>query len=206
MFVIAAVMWPRVPDRVPVHWGLSGQADRWGGKAEGLLLLPVVTLLAYGLLLLLPRIDPRREHYATFAGPYRALRTAIVGMFLMIQAFTVTRFEEPDAPFTNGLPALLGIVFIVLGNYLPKIQSNWFVGVRTPWTLSSEESWRRTHHLAGWLFVLSGGITIVAGLLSPEAGILSMVASVLATAFISIVYSYVVWRHDPARAAPTDFD
>lgn len=206
MFVIAAMTWPRVPDLVPVHWGWSGQVNRMGGKFEGLFVLPLTALGVYVLLLVLPRIDPRRTHYSAFASPYRMIRLLVIAMLFALQLVILPRLSRPDAPLIGGPVLVLAIMFIVLGNLLPKIQSNWFVGVRTPWTLSSEESWRRTHRLAGWLFVIAGVVTIAITLLWPSAGMLALLTSSIATAGISVVYSYLVWRRDPSKAASANFE
>lgn len=206
MFVIAAMTWPRVPDLVPVHWGWSGQVNRMGGKFEGLFVLPLTALGVYVLLLVLPRIDPRRTHYSAFASPYRMIRMLVIAMLFALQLVILPRLSRPDAPLIGGPVLVLAIMFIVLGNLLPKIQSNWFVGVRTPWTLSSEESWRRTHRLAGWLFVIAGVVTIAITLLWPSAGMLALLTSSIATAGISVVYSYLVWRRDPSKAASANFE
>jgi immunity protein, SdpI family len=199
MFLLTAVSWSSAPARIPVHWGLSGQPDRYGGRVEGLLLLPLAAAGLYGLLLLIPRIDPRRAHYERFATAYAILRTSVVGFLLALEVFTHFWMRGRQIETNVFLPVAVGAMMLVVGNYLPKLKSNWFVGVRTPWTLSSEESWRRTHRLAGRLFVASGAITIVASLAYPRAGIIALVVTILPSAIASIVYSYFVWRSDPAR-------
>jgi immunity protein, SdpI family len=206
MFVIAAMMWSRVPDRVPVHWGWAGQVNRMGGRFEGLFVLPLAALGVYVLLLVLPRIDPRRAHYSAFASPYRTIRMLMVAMLFDLQLVIVPRLSRPDVPLVGGPVLVLAIMVIVLGNFLPKIQSNWFVGVRTPWTLSSEESWRRTHRLAGWLFVIAGVVTIAITLLWPRAGMVVLLTSLMTSAAVSVVYSYLVWRRDPSKALPSQFE
>lgn len=204
MLILAALAWTSAPDRIPVHWGLSGQPDRFGGRFEGLLAEPLVAIGVYLLLILLPRIDPRRAHYDAFSGPYAILRTGIVAfMFavhLMILLWIRGRAIDPRTFF----PISMGVLFLVLGNYLPKLKSNWFVGVRTPWTLSSEFAWRRTHRLAGWLFVASGAFVIILALVRPGSGLVAILGAVIPSAVISVVYSYFAWRRDPARVVGSD--
>lgn len=199
MFLLTALTWSSAPDRIPVHWGLSGQPDRYGGRFEGLLLLPLVALGLYAMLLLIPRIDPRRAHYEKFSGAYAMLRTALVGFLLALEVFTHFWMRGHQVQTNVFMPVAAGVMMLVIGNYLPKLKSNWFVGVRTPWTLSSEESWRRTHRLAGWLFVASGAVVIIASLLYPKAGVIALLATIVPSAIASVVYSYFVWRSDPAR-------
>jgi uncharacterized membrane protein len=201
MFVIAAIAWTGVPGRIPVHWNWLGQPDRFGGRLEGLLGLPLAAIVMYVLLIFLPRIDPRRKHYDDFQHPFAIMRTVAVGVFLGLQIFTLLWVRD-----AAGLPAGLfaaeaGIALVILGNYLPKLKSNWFVGVRTPWTLSSEVSWHLTHRLAGRLFVMAGALDIVIALVQPAIASLVMLVTLITAAVISVVYSYVVWRRDSARAS-----
>lgn len=201
MFVLAAVAWTGVPDGIPVHWNWSGQPDRFGGRLEGLLGLPLAAIVVYVLLILLPRIDPRRKHYDDFQHPFAIMRTVVVGVFLGLQILTLLWVRDPAGPSAGLFAAEAGIALVIIGNYLPKIKSNWFVGVRTPWTLSSEVSWHLTHRLAGRLFVTAGALDVVIALVQPAIAPLVMIATLIIAAVISVVYSYVVWRRDAARAS-----
>jgi len=204
MFVTALAVWPHMPDRLPVHWGLSGDPNRWGGRFEALLGLPLTALGVYVLLLVLPRIDPRREHYPSFAGPYSAIRAVLVGSLFALQLFKVVRVDTATPGDPRVLPMILGLLTVFLGNYLPKVQSNWFVGVRTPWTLSSEESWRRTHRLAGWLLVGTGLLSVLAAAVWPGAALPLFLVLLGISVVSSIVYSYVAWREDAGRTPPAN--
>jgi uncharacterized membrane protein len=200
MFALAIAGLPAAPDRLPMHWNSAGQIDRVGGRAEGLLLIPIVASAIYVLMLVLPRIDPRRRNYDDFAGVYLLLRTAIIGVLFTMYLAVHLSIRGRDVNMLSLAPLVAGMFFIVVGNYLPKIKSNWFVGIRTPWTLSSEYAWRQTHRLAGWLFVIAGVVIIIASLIRPAAALgIVFPASVAAAAGVSVVYSYIAWRHDPAR-------
>ena len=199
MFIMALVSWPTAPDQIPVHWGLSGTPDRFGGKFEGLLGPPLIAVAVYLVLLTVPRIDPRRAHYDAFAGPYTIVRTAFVGLMFGLNIMVHLAMRGRDVNVNVVGPIGVGVLFLVLGNYLPKIRSNWFIGVRTPWTLSSEESWRRTHRLAGWLFAVSGAIVVLTTLFNPGAGIVAVAVLCAISVAVSIVYSYFAWKKDPTR-------
>jgi uncharacterized membrane protein len=188
MFVMTAVAWSSAPDRIPVHWGIDGQVDRYGGKFEGLMVAPLIGLGIYLLLLVVPRIDPRRAHYAAFAGPYAVLRTAAVGMTFALDVMIQLIIRGRAITVNAFVSVALGALLLIVGRYLPTLKSNWFVGVRTPWTLSSEESWRRTHVLAGWLMAASGAIVLAAAALAPHLIFWAIMGSILPTALISVVY------------------
>ena len=138
MFVLAAVTWSAAPDQIPVHWNWAGQPDRFGGRFEGLLGLPLAAAGIYALLLYLPRLDPRRKNYQAFAVPFAIIRTAVVGLLLGIDAVVLLWIRGQRMHLNTVLAVEIGIALVVMGNYLPKVKSNWFVGVRKPGTQISE--------------------------------------------------------------------
>ena len=156
MFGLAAITWPSAPDQIPVHWNAAGQVDRYGTRPEGLLLLPVVALAIYGLLRLLPMIDPKRANYASFASAYNVLRLAVLALLAAVYGLIHLWLRGIQIDVGTVVPLLLGLLFLVLGAVLPRIRPNWLVGIRTPWTLTSEVAWTRTHRVGSWLFALFG--------------------------------------------------
>jgi uncharacterized membrane protein len=199
MALLAMVSWAGAPDRIPVHWNLAGDVDRYGGKFEGLAGLPLVAMAVYAILLVAPRFDPRRAHYDAFVGPYAVIRTAVVALLFGIYLMLHLVMRGQAVPVSVIVPIGIGLLCVVIGAYLPRVQSNWFVGVRTPWTLSSEEAWTRTHHLAGWLLMATGAVTVMVTLLRPRWAVGALAGGGFATAVICVVYSYLVWKRDPAR-------
>jgi uncharacterized membrane protein len=204
MFVAAIVVWPTVSSRIPVHWNASGQVDGYGGKMEGLLLLPAIAIGIYLLLLFIPRIDPGRANYAQFSGPYLIVRYAVLVMIAAIYGISLLAIKGVGFNMTRVILSVIGLLFIVLGNVMGKVRPNWFVGVRTPWTLSSKRSWVRTHRLAGWLFTLAGLIFLALIAVNIRGALSLIVGSVVGViAVVLIVYSYVEWRGDPEKSPPS---
>ena len=201
MFILAAVTWSTAPDRIPIHWTLSGEPDGFADKFGGLIGLPLVTVGVYLALLFLPRIDPRRANYDAFRTPYAMIRTTIIGLLLAMDAFIHLWIRGQKIGTSLFMPVMAGTVMMLLGNYLPKLKSNWFVGIRTPWTLSSEQSWRKTHRLAGWLFVASGAAVIVASILNPEKSRVVLFGTLMPTVVSTVAYSYFAWRNDPDKTS-----
>lgn len=202
MFAIAAWAWVQIPPgtEVPVHWNASFEADRYGSKAEGLLLFPVVTGLVALLLAAVPRLDPKGENIRRSMPAYRALWiTLMVFFFLMYVIMVASIFGRAPNAF-QLIPVGIGVLFIILGNYMGKIRPNYMFGVRTPWTLASDLAWNKTHRLAGWLFVLLGLLTILSTFAANETlWLWVLMGGVLGLLVISTVYSYTVWKDDPAR-------
>jgi len=199
MFVAAALFWSSTPDRMPVHWDASGQPDRYGGKFAGLLLLPLSTLGVYLLLLLLPRIDPRRANYAQFQNAYLVMRVAILVFLVLTYSFVVlsTRGVELGV---SVFPLLAGMLLILIGAFMGRIRTNWFVGIRTPWTLTSELSWRKTHRLGGWLLALVGVGFVASGLVGSATAFQMALIFLFVVVLLLFIYSYLVWRADPERS------
>lgn len=140
MFVLAAATWSAAPVRIPVHWDLAGRVDRYGGKFEGLLLMPLLTLGIYLLFLVAPRFDPGRANYARFWRPYWIMRLAAVVVLALVYGFILLWTWGVQLDVWTVIPVLIGGMFIVLGSVMGKIRPNWFVGIRTPRALSSELS------------------------------------------------------------------
>jgi uncharacterized membrane protein len=202
MFLAAALTWPSAPERIPVHWDLAGEVDRYGGKLEGLLGVPLVALGIYLLMRFLPRIDPGRANYALFAGAYAVLRFVVLALLAGIYGLVHLVIRGHPVRMGTVMPLFVGALFVVVGGLLGKIRPNWFVGIRTPWTLSSKAAWTRTHRLGGWLFLVTGLATLGAAAVGPRAAFAVLFTGGLVTAAVSMVYSYLVWRSDPDKIPP----
>lgn len=204
MFAAAAVAWPRVPERMPVHWGIDGTPDRYGGRIEGVLGLPLLALALYIGLRVLPQFDPRRANYAQFAGPYALIRFATLAVLAATYGVVIATALGSPLDMTRVIAFSLGALFVVLGSVMGKLRQSWFVGIRTPWTLSSARSWGKTHRLGGWVFIVSGLVFVVAGLLgSPMLLLVAFGMFILAVVGV-IIYSYLVWREDGDTTPPAD--
>ncbi len=202
MFAVAAIRWGSVPDRIPVHWNAAGRVDGYGGRFEGLLLMPLIALALYLLLLLIPRIDPARRNYAAFAGTYLLLRVSLVIYLAFLALVTQLAIgREESVPVGNLIFGAVGVLFIVLGGAMGRLKPNWFAGIRTPWTLSSTRSWEATHRLGGRLFMGAGVLTVVAAVVGGAAAVITMVAAMIVVVVVLTVYSYRVWRDDPDKVS-----
>ncbi len=144
------------PESVPIHWNIAGQPDNWSSPAFAAFFFPVLILGIYLLFLFIPLIDPKRERYEQFKNVYHIFKTVIIVFMSLIYFATSLNAIGYNIPISSVVPTMVGILFVIIGNYMSKIKSNWFVGIRTPWTLSSEEAWNKTHRLGGKIFILGG--------------------------------------------------
>jgi uncharacterized membrane protein len=202
MFLGTALVWPYAPDQIPTHWNLAGQATRYADKVQGLLLLPFLAAGLVVLLRALPRVDPKRERYAEFATEYAVVGLAVVAMLAVIQAMIVlwSFGITVDVGLVIGLS--VGVLLVVVGLVLGDVPRNWFMGVRTPWTMESDRSWRLTHRQARWVFIVMGLSFALAGIAQAPWAFISAVAVCVAGVLGLVVYSYFAWRDDPNRDRP----
>ncbi|MEM7156858.1 MAG: SdpI family protein [Myxococcota bacterium] len=208
-FVLTALMfgasvwaWPQVPAdaSIPVHWGFDLQPDRYGGRVEGLFMMPIVGLILSVVMALAPRFAPRRENLRRSRGAYDAIRVAVLAFITMLHGAVVLEATGHALSMSLVLPVSLGLLLVAIGNLMGKLRSNHFVGVRTPWTLSSDLSWDKTNRLAGRIFVGLGGAMMVAGLLGGSSTVLStLLGGLVAMVVVVFVYSRHVWSRDPNR-------
>ncbi len=193
LVVAAFVIFPLLPERVPMHWNAAGEVDRYGSRFTGAFAIPFLTVGIYVGMLLLPLIDPRRANYTKFQTAYRALRTGLVLFLTVLYAAVTASALGYDVNISRVIPMALGVFFIIIGNYLTQVRHNYFVGIRTPWTLASEEVWRRTHRLGGFLFVAAGIISIFAALVPGPLSFWVTIAAVIGAAVVAVVYSAVLY-------------
>jgi uncharacterized membrane protein len=193
---ISALAYPRLPEQVPVHWGLRGEPDRWGSRFEGAILFPAVMVLAWAMLRFLPRIDPRAPNYAKMQSTYDFMVNAVLTVLLIVHAMVLAAGLGYAVPVGRVTPVLVGALFATLGNILPRARPNWWFGIRTPWTLSNDRVWARTHRVGGYAMT-AAGIVILAGAALPGAWPFAVfIVAAAAAAIGPIVYSYLIWRQE----------
>lgn len=198
----SAWAWNQIADSasVPIHWNLEGHADGFGSKSRALMLMPALLFGVTLIMQLVPGLDPRRENMESNGKFWNAISIQI-GVFLAyVHILLVLAALGRALDMTNALIPALCILFAGIGNYLGKTRSNWFGGVRTPWTMSSDYSWEKTHRAAGYMFMLSGVVTFAAWLFTgPTQAFIVLFASLTLSTLGAVVMSYIYWRIDPAR-------
>lgn len=204
MWAFALAVYARLPQRVPSHWNLQGELDGWMEKPWGAVLLPLIATCVLSMLWVLPRLDPRREHIVRFQDDWRMLLNLLIVFLAVIELATLGFALGWPIDISRVMLATVGLMLVAVGNYLPRIRSNWFMGIRTPWTLDSERVWRATHRVAGRTFVAGGLAMALAVLLPRDARAWLLAPAAVAMVGIPLVYSYVAWRREadaPAEGA-----
>lgn len=186
--------------QVPSHWNAAGEIDGYSPAWFAFLLIPAITAGIVGLLALIPRIEPRRENLRRSAGAYRTAGNAVILLMTMVQAGIVLAGTGRDVPMASLMGFGIGALFIVLGNVMTTVRSNFMFGVRTPWTLSSDRAWDRTHRFVGRVFVVGGLALMAVSLLGEPVAVFGVMLGFIGIAVVGgYVYSYRVWKADPDR-------
>jgi uncharacterized membrane protein len=202
MTAFALAVYGRLPEQVPTHFDFSGEPDDWMARFPGAFILPAVTAGIYLLLFALRSIDPRRAHYARFEDTYWVILNVLALIMAAIHVLSLGLALGWPIDMGRAITVTIGILFIGLGNVLPRLRSNWWMGIRTPWTLESEVVWRETHRVGGWTFVAAGLVLVVAGLsLPPGPRVWASGIALGAGVAVPLVYSYVAYRRAGSAGA-----
>ena len=188
------LIWDQLPDKVAMHWNIEGNIDRYGSKFELLVVAGLLPLVTYVTLLIVPKIDPKKK-IASMGKKYHQIKVFLVSFMSILSIFIVYSAKQENIFNPNYLILIIGLFYIVLGNYFKTIKANYFIGIRTPWTLENEKIWKETHRLGGVLWFSGGSLVVLLSLLLPKE--LAFKVFIGVTVFISIIpvlYSYWLYR------------
>jgi uncharacterized membrane protein len=191
-FAMTAALYSRLPQSVPTHWNGRGVADGFMPKPWGPFVSPLVMAATCLLLMVIPWISPRGYRVEKFQSTFEIIQTTILAFLFLLTALVLLAGIGVAVPMDHAIYAGTCVLFLVLGNFMGKFTKNFFVGIRTPWTLASDEVWLRTHRLAGKLFVLAGAGLLVSALLG--GGETPLLVAVAVAGGIPVVYSYLLYR------------
>ena len=192
----SAIAYSAMPEQVPTHWNMAGEVDGWSSRFMGAWLMPLLMAVILIVLRVVPLIDPRRANYEKFSGAYEAIVSATMVFMFGLHLMLLAVATGSKIPVARVVPGAVGLFFIFIGWLLPKAHPNWFIGIRTPWTLTSDVAWEKTHRLGGILFAACGIATVIAALVLPDQAIWVLMATTAATVVSLLAYSFIVWKRD----------
>lgn len=194
--VFSAVVYNDLPERVATHYGVGGQPDGWSSRNMAAFAIPVLAAALLLIFQFMPRILPRRYNLEQISDTYWAI-VGIIIAFLLAMHVTILGVAL-GWPIAVPTAVLLGIggMFVILGQMMPRVKSNWLLGFRTPWTLESETVWHGTHQLAGRTMTAGGIVTMAAAFLPARLQPIVAMAALLGGAFVPVVYSFILWRRE----------
>ena len=194
--VFGLIIWKKLPEQIATHWGADGQADGYSGKAFAVFGMPCILAALQLFVSFITLNDPKRRNIHKKPLTLVLWLIPIVSILMNCMTYAVALGMKVDVGIIVSI--LIGLLFIILGNYMPKLQQNYTVGIRIPWTLNSTENWNRTHRLGGKMFILGGFLLIITGFLGSVIGDFGALAAIIAIALICTgvptVYSFWLFK------------
>ncbi|MBI5530213.1 MAG: SdpI family protein [Candidatus Doudnabacteria bacterium] len=184
------------PATVVTHWNFNGTPDAWGSKSTNAWGIPGLLTGMYLLFTFLPQIDPRKDRYPEFLGVYRKFKNLILLVLFVVMLAAGFYNLGYNIKIQYVVPTLVGLLLIVIGNYMGKIKPNWFMGIRTPWTMSSENVWNKTHRVGGYAFIFYGLMIILSPFLPKVFGLSILLLGVAIMVIGTFGYSYWAYRKE----------
>ncbi|WP_053969726.1 SdpI family protein [Mangrovimonas sp. ST2L15] len=189
-FLYLAYVWPDLPQRVPMHYNIKGEIDRYGDKSELLIIPFIMPVLIYIVFLVVPKIDPKNK-LQQMGNKFQTIKVLLTTFMSVLALYIIYSTKNASLSNPNYILLLIGVLYVILGNYFKTIKANYFIGIKTPWTLENETVWKDTHKLGGKLW-FAGGLVIILGCLifnQKTNFIFFMIITAIIT-IIPIVYSY----------------
>jgi len=190
---VGAYLYPQMPDMIASHWDAAGNVNGYMPKFWGLFLMPLVALAMFALLVFIPRIDPLKANIEKFRGYFDGFIVLMTLFLLYVHAISMLWNLGVAVNMNRIMPPALGALLFYCGILIEKAKRNWFIGIRTPWTLSNDMVWDKTHQLGGKLFKITGVIAVFGAFAGTYAFLFFIIPVVAATLFTT-VYSYVLYR------------
>ena len=186
------ILWEKLPEKMPIHWGVNGEVDGWTSRPVAVFVMPLVLLAVQWLCFLFSGLDPKRRNLNP---KMMAIVLGIIpGINLVVNAGMYLWALGYEIDIVPIICALLGVVMIVIGNYLPKCKQTYTMGIKLPWTLENEENWNATHRLAGKLWVIGGVLIIACGFLPGTIAFITLMSVVALMCGIPTIYSYCLYK------------
>lgn len=195
-FIYLGFIWDKLPAKVPMHMQINGEVDRWGNKSELIFMLFMLTGLTYIIFLFLPKLDPKQK-LQNMGKKFDSLRL-ILTIFMSILGIYILHAIQNQTGNQNNNPTLIfpiiGLLFTFLGNYLKTVKPNYFIGIRTPWTLENEDVWKKTHLLGSKIWFIGGLLMTLTYFLEPKQQFYVFIGITAIISIIPMIYSYIEFK------------
>jgi uncharacterized membrane protein len=194
-FIYLAYLWNDLPNKVPMHWNIKGEINRYGDKSELIIIPILLPLLVYLIFLVVPKIDPKNK-LNTMGSKLQTIKFLLTTFMSILALFIIYTAKNQTFTNPNYIVLLIGLLYLILGNYFKTIKANYFIGIRTPWTLENETVWKETHRLGGKMWFIGGLIIIISSLVLEKQTnfTLFIIISAIITV-IPIIYSYLKFKN-----------
>jgi uncharacterized membrane protein len=194
-FAISIYYYPQMPDKIASHWNAQGQVNGYMSKFWGLFLMPIISVGLYLLFILIPKIDPLKSNIQQFRKYYDGFVVLIMVFLFYLHLLTIFWNSGFRFNIITFLSPAFAILFYYAGILIENAKRNWFIGIRTPWTLSSDRVWDKTHKIGGKLFKIAG-ILVLGAIFFETAAIFFIIVPVIAVSIYTVVYSYIEYKKE----------
>ncbi|MBN7772608.1 SdpI family protein [Clostridium aminobutyricum] len=192
--IVACIALPVLPEQIPMHFNVAGEIDDYGSKYT-IFLAPAVIFIFQIIAEVCRRIDPKRDNYESFKNYYYQI-IFIVGLIMfVIEVITIAAAFGKDVHMATIMPVMMGALFVFLGNMMPKFKHNYMVGIKTSWTLASEQVWYETHRFAGKIWVIGGLVMVLTAFLPDFWKFIAFLTVTLLMVIIPVVFSYMRYKN-----------
>jgi uncharacterized membrane protein len=191
------LLWNRLPDQMASHWNVNDQVDGYVSKFWGVFMLPLITLAMLVLFLAIPSIDPLKANIALFREAFNLFIVLIVAFMLYLYGLSLAwNLGSTDFEMSRAMLPAIGLLFIFIGFMMRQAKRNFSIGIRTPWTLSSDTVWNETHRIGAVLFMICGALAFIGGFFGGMTAFWMMFAPIIASMIFLLVYSYLLYQRE----------
>ena len=195
--LVGIALWSQLPDPMASHWDASDQVNGYMSKFWGVFLMPLMTTGLFLLFLAIPNIDPLKANIAQFRETFNLFIVLFVGFMIYIYFLTLLwNLGYTGFNMSNAMLPALGILYFFIGYMLRKAKRNFFIGIRTPWTLSSDQVWDETHRVGSVLFMIAGALAFLGAFVGGTAAIWFVMVPILVSVLVTLIYSYVLYQRE----------
>ena len=195
--VAGAVLWNQLPEQMASHWDINDQVNGTMSKFWGVFMMPLIALGLMALFLAIPNIDPLKANIAQFRESFNLFIVLIIAFILYVHGLTLAwSLGFTNFKMSTAMLPFMGVLFIAIGLMLRRAKRNFFIGIRTPWTLSSDSVWNKTHQLGSILFMISGIFALIGSFFGGVTAFLLMFVPLMGSTLFLVVYSYVLYRNE----------
>jgi uncharacterized membrane protein len=188
-------VYPYLPEMIPTHWNIEGIPDDFSTK-EYVFVLAIIPAFMYWMLTFLPKIDPKKDNYIKHDKAYIKITASIVFVMIALHWLSILASMEIIKNVAMFVRIIVGILFIIIGNYMTQLRMNYFAGIKLPWTLANETVWRKTHRVGGKGFVLIGIISIISSLFQTHLSFYLFIGLAVGVILFTIIYSYFIYEQE----------
>lgn len=192
--IVGLILYPQFPAQMPMHWNALGQIDGYMPKNAALLFMPILMILMYTSFQIFPNFDPKKDKYKLFRPEWEIMQTGLIGFFTYVHFMILYLSLNPGVAMMPLMFIGLGVLFILMGNYMSKIRQNYFIGIKVPWTLASEDNWNKTHRFASWCFVTAGILTLIEAYFIWYAPFV-IFGSIMLSTCLPMIYSFLLYKN-----------